>query len=39
MRKGALGWIGNENKGQEAFREFKKKWRKPLEYAYKNLNT
>jgi len=24
-------------KGMEAFREFKRKWHKPLEYAYKNL--
>ena len=24
-------------KGKEAFREFKEKWRKPLEYAYENL--
>lgn len=26
------------DKGMKAFREFKKKWRKPLEYAYKNLH-
>ena len=26
-------------KGMKAFNEFKKKWRKPLEYAYQNVNT
>lgn len=26
-------------KGKKAFNEFKKKWRKPLEYAYQNVNT
>jgi len=26
-------------KGMKAFEEFKKKWKKPLEYAYQNLNT
>ena len=25
-------------KGMKAFKEFKKKWRKPLEYAYKNMH-
>jgi hypothetical protein len=26
-------------KGMKAFEEFKKKWKKPLEYAYQNLHT
>ena len=26
-------------KGMKAFKQFKKKWKKPLEYAYKNLHT
>lgn len=26
-------------KGIEVFKEFRKIWRKPLEYAYKNINT
>lgn len=26
-------------KGMEAFEEFKKKWKKPLGYAYQNLST
>jgi len=26
-------------KGMKAFEEFKQKWKKPLEYAYQNLNT
>ena len=27
------------DKGMKAFNEFKQKWKKSLEYAYKNLNT
>jgi DNA-binding PadR family transcriptional regulator len=26
-------------KGKQVFEEFKKKWKKPIEYAYKNINT
>lgn len=26
-------------KGMKAFKKFKKKWKKPLEYAYRNLHT
>ena len=26
-------------KGMAAFREFKEKWQKPLEYAYRNVHT
>jgi len=26
-------------KGMAAFKEFKEKWRKPLEYAYRNVHT
>jgi len=37
-RRGATAYQMTE-KGMEAFREFKKKWKKPLEYAYQNLNT
>jgi len=37
-RRGATAYEMT-GKGMEAFKEFKEKWRKPLEYAYKNLNT
>lgn len=37
-RRGATAYEITE-KGMEAFREFKKKWSKALEYAYKNLHT
>ena len=37
-RRGATAYEMTE-KGMEAFEEFKQKWKKPLEYAYKNLNT
>jgi DNA-binding PadR family transcriptional regulator len=37
-RRGATAYEMT-GKGMEAFKKFKKKWRKPLEYAYKNLNT
>ena len=36
-RRGATAYEMTE-KGMKAFNEFKKKWKKPLEYAYKNLN-
>jgi len=36
-RRGAFAYEMT-GKGVEAFREFKKKWKKPLEYAYKNLH-
>jgi len=35
-RRGSTAYTMTE-KGMEAFREFKKKWKKPLEYAYENL--
>lgn len=35
-RRGAMAYTMTE-KGKEAFRKFKKKWKKPLEYAYQNL--
>lgn len=37
-RRGATAYEMTE-KGMKAFEEFKKKWREPLGYAYKNLNT
>jgi len=37
-RRGATAYQMTE-KGMKAFNEFKKKWREPLKYAYKNLNT
>ena len=37
-RRGATAYTMTE-KGMEAFHRFKKKWRKPLEYAYKNICT
>ncbi|MDI6799004.1 MAG: PadR family transcriptional regulator [Candidatus Aenigmarchaeota archaeon] len=37
-RRGATAYEMTE-KGMKAFQEFKKKWKEPLEYAYKNLNT
>jgi len=37
-RRGSFAYQMTE-KGMEAFHEFKKKWKKPLEYAYKNLST
>ena len=37
-RRGATAYEMTE-KGMKTFKEFKKKWKKPLEYAYKNLNT
>lgn len=37
-RRGATAYEMTE-KGMKAFREFKKKWQEPLEYAYQNLNT
>lgn len=37
-RRGATAYEMTE-KGIKAFQKFKKKWREPLEYAYKNLNT
>jgi DNA-binding PadR family transcriptional regulator len=36
-RRGATAYEMTE-KGMKAFQEFKKKWKKPLEYAYKNLH-
>jgi len=36
-RRGATAYEMTE-KGTKAFKKFKKKWREPLEYAYKNLN-
>ena len=35
-RRGAMTYEMTE-KGMEVFEGFKKKWKKPLEYAYKNL--
>ena len=37
-RRGATAYQITE-KGMKAFRKFKKKWKKPLEYAYQNLHT
>jgi len=37
-RRGATAYEMTE-KGMKAFEEFKQKWKKPIEYAYKNLNT
>jgi DNA-binding PadR family transcriptional regulator len=37
-RRGATAYKMTE-KGMKAFEEFKKKWKKPLEYAYQNLHT
>lgn len=37
-RRGATAYEMTE-KGMKALEEFKKKWRNPLKYAYKNLNT
>lgn len=36
-RRGTFAYEMTE-KGMEAFNEFKKKWKKPLEYTYKNLH-
>ena len=37
-RRGATAYEMTE-KGIKAFKKFKKKWREPLGYAYKNLHT
>ena len=37
-RRGSFAYQMTE-KGIKAFQEFKQKWKKSLEYAYKNLNT
>ena len=37
-RRGATAYQITE-KGMKAFKKFKKKWKKPLEYAYQNLHT
>jgi len=37
-RRGTTAYKMTE-KGMKTFKKFKKKWTKPLEYAYKNLNT
>ena len=37
-RRGSTAYQMTE-KGMKAFNEFKQKWKKSLEYAYKNLNT
>jgi len=35
-RRGAMAYTMTA-KGMKAFKEFKKKWKKPLEYAYQNI--
>jgi len=37
-RRGATAYEMTE-KGMKAFKEFKEKWRKPLQYAHENLQT
>ena len=37
-RRGATAYEMTE-KGMKDFKKFKKKWKNPLGYAYKNLNT